>query len=109
MASPIKEARRLFKIYLSREIDNTVNKVSTGRYVSDKFKSAYTLLALVLLIPKVKKAFITAIDRSEFNRLQLDEIDRYWCASRADYNFEGKTFEERMMNSEMGTLHKLIL
>lgn len=94
--SPIKETRRLFKIYLSREVHGRNYKYDKKRYVTDKFEVFYKLISLALLIPKIKESFKLAIKRSEFNRLQLDEVDIYWCKNREDYDFQGKSYKERM-------------
>lgn len=106
-SSPIKESRRILKMYLQREKHGRNYKYKTKRYVSDKFKSVYFILVLLLLIPKMKKAFIKAIDRSEFNRLQLDDIDKYWCKNRHDYDFFGQSLEERMKDFEGGQTYEL--
>lgn len=95
--NPIKEIRRLLKIYMSREGDRVkLHRIKGKRYVSDKFKEIALLVSIALLIPKLRKAFIKAIANSDFDRLKLDEIDKFWCKNREDYNFQGLTYEERM-------------
>lgn len=94
---PIKEIRRLLKIYMSREGDRVkLHRIKGKRYVSDKFREIAILISIMLLVPTIRKAFIKAIANSDFDRLKLDEIDKFWCKNREDYNFQGLSYEERM-------------
>lgn len=86
MQNPRKELKRLLKLFKEREVIQEV---------SDKFNNLYKLISILLLLPKVKDAFYKAILNSDFERLQLDKIDRYWCSLRSDYKFFGKTYQER--------------
>lgn len=59
-------------------------------------KKIMLMLRCMLLVPSFKKAFKTAISSVNFKNLQFDEADRYWACLKTDYNFFGKTPEERM-------------
>lgn len=83
---PYKEVKRLIKLYISREKDMGV---------AHKFKAMEKLGTLLLLLPKVKLALRKALEHCEFERLQMDEIDTYWCRSRLDYAFGGRSHKER--------------
>lgn len=83
---PREEVKRMFLLLKSRE---------TYAVVVPKMKLVVSLLTFALLIPKVRKAFITVIEESNFHHLQLDADDRYWVLRRTDYNFFGETYEER--------------
>ena len=69
----------------------------TGRpNIGVKFKRLGLLLSYLLIIPKVKRAFTKAIEKSHYPSLQFDEGDTYWVMKRHDYNFFGLTYEERV-------------
>jgi hypothetical protein len=89
LKSPRKEIKRLFKIISEREI-------FLGESIIQKFRHVKNLLCLLILIPKFRRAFKYAISQSNWSNLQYDNIDRYWAYLRTDYNFMGKTYEERM-------------
>jgi len=82
--SPRKEIKRLINIYKQRE-ENQV--------VKDKLEKLITPILYLLLIPKVKKAFIQAIPH--IKGIRPDPADLYWMSIRNDYLFGGKTYEER--------------
>ena len=87
--SPVREVRRLIKIFFERE---QVAKMPR------KFKFAMDAASIALLHPKVRRAFkgaFAAITDKEFAMLGLDNSDRYHVLLRNDYNFLGRTFQER--------------
>lgn len=86
--NPRKEIKRLLGIIYDREI--MFDDVKT------KFKSISFILRLFLLIPRFKKAFKNAIEKSNWERMKYDNIDRYWACLRTDYNFMGMSYEERI-------------
>ncbi len=90
-ANPKKEIKRLISLYCSREKDWGV---------AMKFKTIHKLVSVFFWIPKVKQAFIKALDGCEFKRLQFDDIDRYWCNPRLDYDFFGESYVDRMKRHE---------
>lgn len=75
--NPGKEIVRLGQEYEKRE---TVG-------IEETFLRPIKMLKLLLLIPKVKNAFLFAVSHSIFPNLQLDKADKYFCTQRSDYNF----------------------
>ena len=59
--------------------------------VHKKFALIKPIATLVLLIPKFRKAYVSALSQSDFSRLQFDDIDEYWVAQRVDYKFFGES------------------
>lgn len=99
LKSPRKEIARLLDIYLSRE-QHVSEDVAA---IKNKIRKMVRLLSLILLVPRIKRAFKHALSSVRFERLQLDKADKYHCLMRADYNFCGKTTEER--KQELLDLH----
>lgn len=91
LQNPRKEIKRLLTIMKSREI----RPGSKGRAIHYKFKVFVSLLSLMLLIPKVKRAFLSAINIIDLEKLKLDDIDSYWVCMRNDYLWMGMTDTER--------------
>lgn len=89
---PLRETWRLWKIMEKRE---------TNPFVSVKLRKFAILACILLLSPKIRKSFRLALKDSNFNKMQLDEIDRYWCMIREDYDFMGLNQEERKDTMEM--------
>ena len=86
--SPVREFRRLEKIYMNREKSHATQSV--GRI--------FKLAQVALLHPKIRRSWriaVTNLTPRDFKGLQLDNADRYHILPRADYNFTGRTFEER--------------
>ncbi len=75
--SPGKELERLGREYAKRE--------KTG--IEETFLRPIKMLKLLLLIPKVKKAFLFAISNSFFKNLWLSEADTHFSFQRGDYDF----------------------
>lgn len=72
----------LIQISKERHGNNSVHK---------KFALIKPLAYIVGIIPKYRKAYINAINTTNFERLQLTPIDEYWVAQRVDYKFYGET------------------
>ena len=89
MKQPIKEIKRL--ALLSQERD------SAG--VSVKFQRVIKLASLILLIPRVRKAFKKALEISIFENLQFDECDEYWVSMRTDYDYFGEKPDVRSLRN----------
>ncbi len=83
--NPRKELRRLADIFKAREHND--------EYVIPKFERLIKVLLLLLIVPKVKKAFIASL--IYIDGIKYDESDRYWVSVRGDYDFFGETYEER--------------
>lgn len=92
MEDPRREFKKILKIFLERERMWTV---------SNKFKNIYKLIALPLMFSSVRYSLKEALRHCEFERLQFDDIDRYWCSMRTDYNYFGKPYGERMIDFKM--------
>lgn len=88
--NPIKETRRLVKLFNQRETD---------RKPQQSIKAMGLILSLALLQPKVRRAFKTAmggLNIRDWRWLTLDNADRYHVLLRGDYNFLGRTYTERL-------------
>ncbi len=84
--SPVRETKRLFQIYRQRE---------KCLYITDTLAKLVSLASLILLIPKIKHTFRYAILQVKWERLRLDDADKYWCRQRPDYDFWGESVEVR--------------
>lgn len=84
--NPRKEVTRLAKVFVQR---------TKKKDLPEKFLSFGRLLGWMLIIPRIKKAFIKALKKIEFTKLQLDEIDSYQARNGVAYDFYGMTKEER--------------
>lgn len=89
--APRAELTRLEAIYHSRE------NYKGEEGIEGKFTAVFKGLKLLLLIPKVKKAFRFALVDSEFGNFQLDEIDKYWADRFSAYNFGGEPYGIRQL------------
>lgn len=90
LENPRKEIKRLLEIVIKRE-------VFLGKEVSDKFKYVQRFLSVILLIPRFRKAFKTAIEKSNWDNMIYDDKDAYWACLRTDYDFMGYSASERLM------------
>jgi len=82
---PITEIKWIIKKAMERDFPD----------VAIKFKRIGTLLTLLLLIPKYRKAFRETIEESHFDKMYPDKADWYWMCQREDYKFGGYTNEQR--------------
>lgn len=87
LKSPRKFVLKFIRILNERSVDN--------KYLVRKFKGFAWVLSLLLLLPKFKKAFIKAFTEVDLQLLQYDKIDSYWALARGDYNYMGRTVEDR--------------
>lgn len=88
-ANPRQEIARLLKLNKEREI-------MYKETVSNKFKIVANLIGSILYLPKYRQAFNKALDACNYKNLCIDNIELYWMCHRTDYNFCGKTYEERL-------------
>ncbi len=102
--NPRKEMQRLTDLFIHREKmahvslhleDPIQHKVRYYEIVASKAERVSKLFRLLLLVPKVKRAFIEAIKHTDLLRMQYDEADRYWVSLRKDYDYQGLSFKER--------------
>jgi hypothetical protein len=84
--NPVKELKRLIRIAFNRD----------NKGIASKTTKLIKLVTLILIVPKIRKAFRYAVFGVKFQNLQFDEDDRYFCLNRSDYNFFGKSLEERL-------------
>jgi hypothetical protein len=87
LSDPRKEIKRLLKINNEREVEHPQVRL--------KFKLASSFVSLVFLHPKIRKSFIKAVDKIDFDKIKPDTIDRYWMCQRTDYDCFGLSAEER--------------
>jgi hypothetical protein len=92
LQNPRKELPRLEKIYLIRELEHQDDMDFGAR---GKITKLITLIRIALLLPKVKKAWISALNAIDLEKIRFDENDRFHLSFWRGYNYEGKTFEER--------------
>jgi len=85
LKDPAKEVDRLALIMSKRD--------SPGVY--EKFKSVKYVISALLLLPKFKKAFRNTVEKINLSKLQYSEADKYWVSTMEDYQYMGKTNEER--------------
>jgi hypothetical protein len=86
---PRRELKRLLKIFCERQIDKNTEET---------VKKFGQILLLAMLHPKIRKAFVCAIRESgeiALRVMTLDNADRYHILNRNNYNFLGRTYEER--------------
>lgn len=95
LKNPRKEFERLFGILKERD-----ERLS----MRTKFSSGIKLLSLALWIPKFRRGFYNAIKEMTLENIQMDDGDRYQVLRWINYNFLGKTFEERV--KEFQEIHK---
>lgn len=86
--NPRKEVQRLLQICYDRE-----EIIPT--YMRPKLK-LLSRIAWILELPKLKRAFSKAMDPVTFNLFAIDQIDYYWLLQRSDYNYFGRTLDDRM-------------
>jgi hypothetical protein len=86
---PRKEIVRLLELNRAREVQHKEG-------VSNKFKLIANALGVLILIPKINKAFKKAIKEIDYKNLCIDNTELYWMCHRTDYAFCGKTYEERL-------------
>jgi len=83
---PRREIVRLLNIFAERDANITTQT---------KFNSVGKLFSLILIVPRIKRAFQKAMDSIDFTKLQLDEADRYHVLKFDRYNFMGRSLEDR--------------
>lgn len=90
LKKPITEAKRAFDEYLKREL-----------ILKDKTKMFKLAITLVLSIPKYRRLARAIVTEIDFDKVKLDEGDRYWCYHRTDYNADGLDLYTRMRKRAM--------
>lgn len=87
----LKNPRNAVKVavetFAERELDKNVSK---------KIKAFGDILRLVLLSPRIKKAFILAFEPVSYHKMCLDEADAYHTLIWSQYNFQGMPLADRI-------------
>ena len=87
LKNPIKEIKYLLKLLAERDPKRA--------HLVNKIKSMIKILRLLILIPKIRKAFYRVIESINFENLQYDEGDRYNVRNSMRYRFFGMGIKER--------------
>ena len=87
MRYPIREMKYLSGLFMKREVMHP--------QVREKAKAFRFILTALLMHPRIRRAFRKAISAINFDKMQLDEADRYHTLLRADYDFGGLSFADR--------------
>lgn len=81
----------IFDVLIKRELDS---KTKTG--VGSKWKRLRKMFGLALLAPNIRSLAKEFIQELDFEKIKQDEGDWYFDLLRMDYNFGGKSLEERI-------------
>ena len=84
--NPRREFRMMMRLLKERDTEA----------MSSRLTLFGNLLSVILLVPKIKKAFIKALGQIKFEALQLDKFDYYHVLYRHDYKFLGRDREDRI-------------
>ncbi len=87
LADQFGEFKRLVALMAMREND---------AYLKGKIKMMFLALKVATVSKKVRFALTEAIKWADFDFLKLDVADIYWTNMRADYQYRGIPFEERV-------------
>jgi hypothetical protein len=63
--------------------------------MADKFGSILHLADVAWILPRFRKAIRKGLSAVNWENLVMDEGDEYHTALWIDYNYQGKSFEER--------------
>lgn len=91
----IGEMRYVFDVYMTREFPNRPAGTEVDKGMSDKLGSIIKLANVAWYIPKFRRAIRKGLNAVNWENLVMDDGDKYHTALWIDYNFQGKSFEER--------------
>jgi len=100
LASPRKFIDKFVRLAKERDVQSnpkTGQPTGIPSITHKKIADLGRLLGILLLVPRVRRAFRKAIAGVRFEWLQLDEIERFWNLNRYDYDLEGRPFDTRML------------
>lgn len=102
-----KEIKRLLNIYLDRESGFFYPRVAPGiTRVAQQMKYFGTLVLILMVIPRVKKAFSKNVHI--LDNVRYDEADKYWAyLKHGDYQFGGMSYEERTNGWQIPVPYKI--
>jgi len=95
MGDFIGEMKYIFDVYLSREFPNRPEGTEVDKNMADKFGSILHLADVAWILPRFRKAIRKGLSAVNWENLVMDEGDEYHTALWIDYNYQGKSFEER--------------
>lgn len=87
MKTPRKEILRLADLLASREIIG-------GQ--TPKIAAIRKILSFALLFKGFRNPIKSFLEALDMEKIKFTINDQYWCANKFDYNYEGKTYEQRM-------------
>ena len=87
---PVREIMRLVDLSIQREL------TPWGPGVSDKTKTAKNILRIALFSKTIRDQMSDFLTDLNAEKMQFTTEERYWLANKFDYNYEGKSYEERM-------------
>ncbi len=95
--SPIKEIKRIGQVFNEREFSSKIK---------GSFTAVCRLLSIVLVLPRIRRAFKKALSSINFPDLQMDAADHYHtllAGSKATggYDWHGKSQKERSKEYEL--------
>lgn len=98
--NPREEIARLLTVNKTRDFKSVSTHEKGIRrrppeLASAKVEKIGKLILLALLFPPLTWLVKRALQRSTFHNLQFDTADTYWACMKQDYDYFGKTYEER--------------
>lgn len=87
-----REIIRLLNLARNRE----TRPGGKGEAVHAKFRLFGFILYFALFLPKVRRAYLKALETLDLKALQFDDNDFFWSAKRSEYLYRGLTQEERL-------------
>ena len=87
--NPKREIMRLVDILIERE-----NTGYGGQM--PKVKMIKRLLRFSLCIKEIRQQIVRFFEELDLDEMKFSLYERYWLANKFDYNYEGKTYEERV-------------
>jgi hypothetical protein len=83
--NPKHEIIRLVDIVIARD-----------KSIQSKLKMAKKMLKIALLSKEFRKIAVNFLMNLDIEKMKFNINERYWLANKFDYNYEGKSYEERM-------------
>jgi len=93
LANPRREIKRLGEIYASRERPH--RPLEERNMATKKIMMLVNLLSFLMWLPSIKRAFVSATKEVNLLKMSLDKADTYHTLMINDYNYQGKSFDER--------------
>jgi len=84
--NPKREIIRLVDICIARD-----------KVIREKLVMMRRLLKIAFLSKEFRNIIVTFLENLDIEKIRFDLNDKYWLANKFDYNYEGKTYEKRMV------------